>query len=372
MGLDVREKLAILADDSKYDLSCSCGTNRPEEHRRRGLDGTWLYPVQLASGGTGIMLKTLLSNACSSDCAYCPLRHNGQSNRCSLTPDEIARVFMDYLSRQWLLGIFLSSGIVGSADHTMELLTDTATILRRKYAYQGYIHLKIIPGASQAAIRRALQLANAVSLNIEVPGARYFKQLSSYKQFESDIVAPLKYMAENTAKGAEFAKRKCTTQFIVGAATESDQEIVRYTGAIYDRLKFKRVYFSAYQTPEDSIFQLNDGTKDARLTREHRLYQTDFLLRKYHFKSDEMIFNADGNLDLSVDPKQRWADSHPEFYPVKVNTAPPRELLRIPGIGPVQAKRIVSARKIHRLTSWLDIGLKGQQILKPLKYAVFS
>lgn len=371
MGLDVRQKLALLSDDSKYDLSCSCGTDE-RSRRRRGLDGTWLYPVQLASGGTGIMLKTLISNVCSSDCSYCPLRQDGAANRCSLTPDEVAKIFMDYLSRQWLLGIFLSSGIVGTPDHTMELLTAAAEILRRKYKYHGYIHLKVIPGASPEAIRRAMQLSNAVSLNIEVPGATYFAKLSNFKRFDADIVAPLKIMAENTAKGAEFARVKCTTQFIVGAAAEPDRDIVRYTGAIYGRLKFKRVYFSAYQPPREATFSLDDGANAARLVREHRLYQTDFLLRKYRFAPEEIAFDTAGNLDLAVDPKQRWADLHPECYPVKVNTADRAQLLRVPGLGPTHVARILEMRRERRLRSWLDIGLVGRNALKPLRYAVFS
>lgn len=318
------------------------------------------------------MLKTLLSNVCTGDCAYCPLRHDGIANRCSLTPDEVARVFMDYTRRQWLLGIFLSSGIVGTADRTMELLTAAAEILRRKYRYRGYIHLKVIPGASPAAIRRAMQLSNAVSLNIEVPGAAYFAQLSRSKRFDTDIVAPLKLMAQNTARGAEFARVKCTTQFIVGAASEPDRDIVRYTGAIYDRLKFKRVYFSAYQPPRPADFKLDDGSNAARLVREHRLYQMDFLLRKYHFGADEIAFDARGNLDLEVDPKQRWADLHPEFYPVKVNDADREALLRIPGIGPIHATRILEQRREQRLRSWLDIGLKGRNASKAQRYAVFS
>ena len=371
MGLDVRQRLAMLADDSKYDLACSCGTDE-KSRRRRQLDGTWLYPVPLASGGYGIMLKTLISNACSSDCSYCPLRHDGAANRCSLTPDEIAKVFMDYLSRQWLLGIFLTSGIIGTADHTMELLTATAEILRRKYAYHGYIHLKIIPGASHASIIRAMQLSNAVSLNIEVPGASYFSQLSSYKKFDADIVEPLKFMSEQTRRGSEFARIKCTTQFIVGAASEPDRDIVKYTGAIYSRLKFKRVYFSAYQPPAPEGFALDDGSNAVRLAREHRLYQTDFLLRKYKFGAEEMMFDANGNLDLTVDPKQRWADLHPEYYPVRVNTADKAQLLRIPGIGPTHAERILEKRREAKLSSWLDIGLKGKSALKPYRYAVFS
>ena len=193
--LDTIEKLNILSEDSQYDLACSCGTSQ-KGRRRRTLEGRWLYPVPLARGGYGIMLKTLLSNACSSDCKYCPLRHDGNTpRRCTLTPDETARVFMNHLRRQWLLGIFLSSGIIGTPDHTMQLLTDTAAILRRKYRYRGYIHLKIIPGASEAAVRRALQLSTAVSLNIEAPGRQHFAKLSSYKDYNRDIIAPLKLMA---------------------------------------------------------------------------------------------------------------------------------------------------------------------------------
>ena len=234
--LDTIQKLDILSEDSQYDLACSCGSSGDNRRMRTG-EGRWLYPVPLARGGRGIMLKTLLSNICSSDCRYCPLRHDGNSvRRCSLSPDETARIFMDLLSRRWLLGIFLSSGIVGSPDHTMQLLTDTAAILRRKYRYKGYIHLKIIPGASDAAVRRALQLSSAVSLNIETPGKEHFAKLSDYKDYRRDIIAPLRLMAAETRKGARHAGVKCTTQFIVGASDETDREIVRYMDGIYNRL----------------------------------------------------------------------------------------------------------------------------------------
>lgn len=371
MRLSVKERLALLANDSKYDLACSCGTG-DDTRRKRTLEGTWLYPVQLASGGSGIMLKTLLSNACSSDCKYCPLRHDGISNRCSLTPDEVASAFMDYHRRQWLLGIFLSSGIIGTPDGTMELLTATAEILRKKYSYRGYIHLKIIPGASRAAILRAFQLSSAVSLNIEVPGEKYFNELTSYKKFIPDVVGPMKFMSELTARGSEFSRIKCTTQFIVGAAKEKDNEIVRCMGSIYDNLKFKRVYFSAYQPPLQTDFTLDDGSNSARLMREHRLYQVDFLLRRYKFSAVEIPYDRTGNLDLSTDPKQRWADMNPQAFPVKVNTAGIEELLRIPGIGPTHAKAIVQKRRESRIRSWSEIGLKGRNAMKPMRYAVFS
>ncbi len=373
--MDTWQKLATLAEDSRYDLACACATD-PREHRRRKVDGTWLYPVPLASGGYGVMLKTLLSNACSSDCRYCPLRCDGISERCSLTPDETARIFMEHLKKQWLLGIFLSSGIIGTADRTMERLTATAELLRKKYRYRGYIHLKIIPGASEAAIHRALQLASAVSLNIEAPGERYFSRLSSYKQFDRDIVRPLKYIAGETAPGNQFARIKCTTQFIVGAAGENDRDIMRYTSAIYERLRFKRVYFSAYQPPPGGLAEPDTRSEfilsnNERLTREHRLYQADFLLRQYHFQKEELLFDRDGNFDLTRDPKRAWADAHPEEFPIRINHADREMLLRIPGIGPIYAARIVRQRRSARISTLETIGLRGKAAQEAQKYIDF-
>ena len=374
--MDTIEKLHILSEDSQYDLACACASS-PKEHRRRGLDGRWLYPVPLARGGYGIMLKTLLSNACSSDCRYCPLRTDGSTpRRCSLTPDETASLFMEYLKKQWLLGIFLSSGIVRSPDHTMQLLTDTAALLRYKYRYRGYIHLKIIPGASDAAIRHALSLASAVSLNIEAPGRSRFAKLSSYKDYDRDIIAPLKLMAAETAAGSEHSRVKCTTQFIVGASDESDREIVRYMDGIYSRLKFERIYFSAYQAglgrpelPGEQNFSLS---ADDRLTREHRLYQVDFLMRSYHFQADEISYDSSGNLDLSRDPKETWAALHPEFFPVRINSADREALLRIPGIGPVSVQRILKYRKEFRIRSFEQIGIKGKLALQAAGFTDFQ
>ncbi len=370
------DKLIHLAEDSRFDLACACSSG-DKERRKRKLDGSWLYPVPLQAGGYGIMFKTLLSNACSSDCRYCPLRHQGNVRRCSLSPDETARAFMNQLDKQWMLGIFLSSGIVGSPDNTMRLLIDAASILRKKYRYRGYIHLKVIPGASEASIMEALKLATAVSLNIEAPGERYFRQLSDYKSFENDLVRPLRFIADQTRKGSPYAKIKCSTQFIVGAADENDRELVRYTAAVYDRLRFERVYFSAFQpgtdipiAPNPESMKLILSNHD-RLTREHRLYQADFLLRRYDFKADEIEFDDLGNLDLERDPKQRWADSHPEFFPVKVNYADREALLRVPGIGPTYADRIIEERRKVKLNHFLRIGLKGKPARLAHQYVDF-
>ncbi|MCL1909897.1 MAG: radical SAM protein [Kiritimatiellaeota bacterium] len=399
------DKLALLSDDSKYDLACSCGTNELDR-RKKQPDGSWLYPVQLAAGGTGILFKTLMSNACSSDCKYCPLRHDGNARRCSLTPDETAEAFMAHNRKKWLLGTFLSSGITGSPDRAMQQLTDTAAILRHKHNYRGYIHLKIIPGASDSAIRYAMSLSSAVSLNIEVPGAKYFSELSQYKRFDEDIIRPIKLISELAKRGAEYSRVKCSTQFVVGAASEPDTDIVRYMGGIYDRLKFQRIYFSAYQPPtapheepaapfqiDDGEFHLDGGEITtnkssnfqlstlnsqlaspalARAMREHRLYQTDFLLRRYKFKPDEIMFGQNGNLSLESDPKRVWADAHPDYYPIHVNSADRDSLLRIPGIGPIQAERILEHRKNTRLREWLDIGFKGKNAAKAASYATFG
>ena len=184
--MDTLEKLRILSDDSRYDLACACGTSE-QEHRRRSADGRWLYPVSLPNGGRSILLKTLLSNACVNDCAYCPLRSDTGIRRCSLDPDEAARLFMAFRARHNLFGLFLSSGVIGTPDRTMALLNEAADRLRRRHGYRGYIHLKLIPGASSAAIEEALSLASAVSLNIETPGEQHCRRLTGRKRFLEDI-----------------------------------------------------------------------------------------------------------------------------------------------------------------------------------------
>jgi len=373
--MDTLEKLKILSADSQYDLACACGTT-DQEHRRRGADGKWLYPVSLPGGGTSILLKTLLSNACANDCKYCPLRRDANIRRCTLSPDETARAFMDYLTRRNLHGLFLSSGVIGSPDQTMERLNAVASILRRVHRFRGYIHLKIIPGASDAAIREALSLASTVSLNIETPGEAHFRKLSNRKHFLKDIIRPLKLMARLTARGEHYARVKTTTQFVVGASDETDAEIVRYLFGLYDRLHMNRIYFSAYQAglgaPDIPGETAGAPAPDARCQREHRLYQADFLVRKYGFKEDDFAFDARRNLRLDKDPKECWADNHPEFYPVKVNRADQEALLRVPGFGPLTVSRILNRRRQGRLNTLDGLNLRGSRLKKSLMYVRFD
>jgi predicted DNA-binding helix-hairpin-helix protein len=373
--MDTIEKLRVLSKDSQYDLACACGTGK-DEHRRRGTDGKWLYPVALPQGGYTVLLKTLLSNACANDCKYCPLRAETEVRRCTLQTEEIARVFMEYQRKKKVFGLFLSSAVINNADYTMDKINTVARLLRYKHNFRGYIHLKIIPGASDAAIEDALSLATAVSLNIETPGKKHFTSLSSRKDYDKDIIRPLKLMGRLTEKGMRFSRVKCTTQFIVGASDETDSEIIQYMFGLYNRLNFKRVYFSAYQKglghpeiPGERQFLTNP---EEPFMREHRLYQVDFLIRKYGFNGEDIILDKSRNLRLDKDPKEVWAESHPEYYPVRINTSDREALLRIPGLGPETVKRILNTRRDRRITRLEDLGIKGKRLEKIKSYVIFE
>jgi predicted DNA-binding helix-hairpin-helix protein len=372
--MDTLSKLQLLSDASRYDLSCACGTKQGEDHRKRGGEGTWLYPVSLAGGGSSIILKTLMSNMCVNDCKYCPFRSAMDVPRCSISPDEMANIFLEYVRREHVFGIFLTSGVVGSPDNTMRILNDTARILRKKHQYRGYVHIKIIPGASNAAIEEALSLARAVSINIETPGPQALSHLSGCKDFMNDIIRPLKFIAERTAKGSQFHRVKQTTQFVVGASDETDSQIVKYTAGLYEKLGLSRVYFSAYQRGQGDPAIPGEKTAPASINapfiREHRLYQVDFLFRKYGFCLSDIHFDDRGDLPLETDPKQLWANRHPEYFPVNINRAEKSQLLRIPGVGPLGAKRILDMRKERKFArvDWLPV--KGKRLEMMRKYVV--
>ncbi|OHB65534.1 MAG: hypothetical protein A2168_02410 [Planctomycetes bacterium RBG_13_50_24] len=369
-----QEKLEILSADAQYDLACACGTSR-DEHRRRTGDGKWIYPVTLPSGGRSTLFKTLASNVCTNDCRYCPLREEMDIRRVSLAPEETAKVFLDYYNQRKVFGLFLSSGVLGSPDATMARLNGTARLLRRIHGFRGYIHLKIIPGASNAAVEEAVSLASAVSLNIETPGEKNLAKLSQKKNYIRDIIEPIKLISRLTGRGSRYERVKQTTQFIVGAAGEQDAQIVKYMSGLYERLKMHRVYFSAYQRGlgDSSIAgeQIEPESKTDILMREHRLYQVDFLLRKYAFTESDIIFENDGNLSLATDPKHAWTLRHPEFFPLNINKASKFSLLRVPGLGPVTVKRILELRKQSYIRSIEDMGKIGVRLEKAKKYLTF-
>ena len=360
---DLHEKLQILSADAQYDLSCACSCGSGDS-RKRGLDDRWLYPVTLQSGGHSLMFKTLVSNACSNDCKYCPLRAGHDTTpRCSLSPEEIVRAFMPYWNAGEVIGIFLTSGVCGNPDAAMSRMLATAEILRYREHFRGIMHLKVIPGASDAAIDRAVSLASGVSLNIETAGEGHFAKLTARKDYLQSVIAPLKRIAALTAKGSRHERVKTSTQFVVGASDETDREVVRYMGGLYGRMGMDCVFFSAYQRGlgDPSLpGERSTATNAELLTREHRLYQTDFLMRKYGFAAEEFGFDDAGNLPLDVDPKEFWARRHPERFPVNINRADRAELLRVPGLGPVAVKRILAARRNGgRVASLEGVGIRS-------------
>ena len=368
------QKLDILSRDGQYDLACACSASS-EEHRKRGRDGRWIYPITLPNGGTSVLFKTLISNVCNNDCKYCPLREQMDVRRCSLGVEETAKVFLDYYNQKKVFGLFLSSGMIGTADATMARLNGIARVLRYKHKFRGYIHLKVIPGASSSAIEEAVSLASAVSLNIETPGEKNLMKLSNKKKYMSDIIAPIKLISRLTQRGSKYSRVKQTTQFIVGAAGETDKDIVRYAWGLYDRLNLSRVYFSAYQKglgDEDLPGEKDSSYPPADVfTREHRLYQVDFLIRKYGFKDSDIIYDQGGKLSLDSDPKEVWARNHPERFPVNLNRAGKFELLRVPGLGHVTVNRILERRRFGRLRTLSDIGKVGVRLTKASKYIAF-
>jgi len=371
---DTQRKLEILSADAQYDLACACGT-REDEHRTRGAQDKWIYPVTLPNGGASILFKTLISNVCFNDCKYCPLRADQDVRRCTLSEEETVNTFLDYFNRREVFGLFLTSGVLGAPDATMERLNRVARILRYRRNFRGYIHLKIIPGASASAIEEAISLSTAVSLNIETPGANHLAKLSSRKRFIQDIVEPIKLISRLTGRGNKYARVKQTTQFVVGAAEETDSEIVKYMWGLYDRLNLNRIYFSAYQKCLGNIPPDNDRlsptpTSDAFM-REHRLYQVDFLLRKYGFTESDICFDKSGFLSLEVDPKEHWARLHSDYFPVNINKASKDQLLRVPGLGNVTVSRILEQRKNSRISTICDLGDPGSRLKKADEYLCY-
>jgi predicted DNA-binding helix-hairpin-helix protein len=286
--------------------------------------------------------------------------------------EETADIFMQYLNAKKVYGLFLSSGVTGDADKTMARINAIAATVRRKHGFRGYIHLKVLPGASPAAIEETLRLASAVSLNIETPGAEYLAKLSHKKDFLKDIIEPIKLISRLTAKGTRFEKIKQTTQFIVGAAGETDKKIVRYMTGLYQRLNLNRVYFSAYQSsPGAESLAANADSPANRLVREHRLYQVDFLMRKYGFNDTDILFDEGEKLSLEKDPKQLWAEAHPEFFPININRADKFTLLRVPGLGPRTVKTILQCRKTGRVNRLQDIMRRGKLLNRANSYITY-
>ena len=373
------ERLRILAESAKYDVSCSSsGTVR------RGKQGF----VGNTVGGVGIchsfsddgrcisLLKVMLTNSCMYDCAYCVNRRSNDIPRATLSVSELVEITMEFYRRNYIEGLFLSSGVVRGPDYTMERLVAIVRELRTTQRFYGYIHLKSIPGASQELLSQAGLYADRMSVNIEIPKEESLKLLAPEKDHQS-VFQPMKLIQQGVLENKEdrrrfhhaprFVPAGQSTQMIVGATKESDRDILTMSSMLYTQPTMRRVYYSGYISVNTYDTRL-PVLKQPPLVRENRLYQADWLLRFYQYKVEEIVDEQHPDLDLEIDPKLSWALRHPEFFPVDVNTADYETLLRVPGLGVKSAVTIVNSRRFGRLTSF-DLKRIGV-VMKKAKYFI--
>ncbi len=353
--MDDLQRLDLLAADARFDV---CGYGGKDSRHQGTSPLRFIYRASLPKGGSICLFKTLLTSVCTNDCAYCTNQVGRDKPRTSFQPDELARLFMDLHHRRLAHGLFLSSGIAVDASRTMESMVKTVEILRQRYQFRGYIHLKILPGAPFDCIEEGCRLANRVSVNMEAPTVQHLSKLSSRKELHQGIVERMRWVKQITARNEGALPSGQTTQFVVGAAGESDRDILRTTAALYREVELRRAYFSAFQPIEDSPLEGREATLPMR---EHRLYQADWLLRIYGFSPAEveLALGADGDLSLARDPKLTIARKQPWLFPVDVNMASREDLLRVPGIGPVSAGRIVEARRGHCISALSQLKKMG-------------
>ncbi|MFO7917845.1 MAG: radical SAM protein, partial [Anaerolineae bacterium] len=347
--MDRDQKVEILGRAAQYDICRGCGT---DSSRHRSEMDRWIYPAVRPDGKRVSMLKVLQTNACANDCAYCANRSRRDTPRVSFSSDELARTFDEMVRANLVEGLFLSSGIWGDASQAMERMLATVEMVRKKYDFGGYVHLKILPGADDASIEAAIEMANRVSVNLEAPNAQRVGALSSKKDFYQELLTPLRKADE--IRRQQDRRVSMTTQFVVGAADETDRELVASAAWLYRNLHLARAYYSAFQPIRDTPLDNHPATPT---WREHRLYQADFLLRQYEFDVEELVFDQEGHLPRRADPKLLWARRHPEAYPIEVNMASRERLLRIPGIGPTSADKILKRRQQGTLRGFDDTGI---------------
>lgn len=375
--MTINEKLKILSGAAKYDVSCSSsGTSRKNISNGIGNAVESGICHSFTSDGRCIsLLKILLTNYCIFDCAYCVNRSSNDVPRAAFTPQEVADLTINFYKRNYIEGLFLSSAVFKTPNYTMELLVEAASKLRYDYKFNGYIHLKAIPGADSMLIKKAGSLADRMSVNIELPSSDGLKLLAPQKNKDA-ILKPMSYIGSQILHSKEekalyksapnFVPAGQSTQLIVGATNDSDLKIMKLSENLYNKLNLKRVYYSAY-VPISNNSKL-PAIKNPPLLREHRLYQADWLLRFYNFSADELLDENSPNFDVNLDPKTDWAIKHIHLFPLEINTASQHMLLRIPGVGVRSVKRIIMARKYHSLT-YEDLKKLGV-VLKRAKYFI--
>lgn len=377
--MSVHDKLNILTDAAKYDVACtSSGTRRRGDGTGMGnCEQTGICHSFSADGRCISLLKILFTNECIYDCKYCINRRSNDVARASFSPEEICSLTMEFYRRNYIEGLFLSSGILKSPDYTMELIYATLFKLRKECGFQGYIHVKAIPGASQELIQRTGFLADRMSVNLELPTAESLRLLAPHKT-RKNILTPMRLvqnrMEENRKEivayrnAPRFVPAGQSTQMIIGATPETDYQIMQVAESLYQKFELKRVFYSAFvHVNEDKALPARTD-EGPPLLREHRLYQADWLLRYYHFQADELLSAENPNFNTLFDPKCSWALKHLEQFPVEINRTDYKMLLRVPGIGYKSATRIVKARRLGTL-DFADLKKMGV-VLKRAMYFV--
>jgi len=397
--MDVREKLDLLGAAARFDDCRAAAPDVIAAGRGFFAPETSTAPdprvlpcvshLHTPDGQRKATLKILQTSACQNNCNYCAFRAGRDIRRAHLTPDDLARSF-DLMYRAGLVeSLFLSSGVVGT-HRTMDEMLATVELVRQRYGFRGYIHLKLLPGAEDAHIERAVELADRVSMNLEAPTTEALAALAPLKRMDA-LVGPLRKAAEiirradplrspaptgagiragaRPAPAMGHARIGMSTQFVVGPAGESDRELLSTAQMLYRELRLARAYYSAFTPVRDTPLEDEPPTDPQR---EFRLYQADWLLRYYHFSADELPFDSDGQLRIDVDPKAAWAQKHPERFPVEVNAAPLDELMRVPGVGPTSARAIVQARRGGKLAEIGDLRKLGARVDRAAPYVTLA
>ena len=375
------DKLKILSDAAKFDVSCSSsGVSRKGNGRDMGNCISAGICHSFAADGRCIsLLKILFSNECIYDCKYCLNRRSNDVPRATFTPDEVCELTMNFYRRNYIEGLFLSSGIIGTPNQTMEMIWQVVYKLRNVYHFRGYIHVKGIPGADPVLIQKTGYLADRMSVNLELPTADGLKKLAPNKH-RKNILTPMRQIQQGIQQGRnevaiyrhapDFVPAGQSTQMIVGATPESDYQIMAVAQGLYDNFELKRVFYSAYVSinEDKELPSLHTGTP---LLREHRLYQADWLMRFYQFRAEELLNEKRANFNILLDPKCDWALQHLEQFPVEINRADYHTLLRVPGIGVNSARRICGARRTARL-GFEDLKKMGVVLKRALYFITCS
>jgi len=369
--MDAIARLKILSAPMSLEPDVEHGLATPYLDRTENCaDGLFIYPAQRPDGRPIKLLKTLLTSACERDCYYCPFRAGRDVRRATFRPAEFARLFMELQRRGIAEGIFLSSGIAGGGVQTQDRLIETAEILRLKLGFRGYLHLKVMPGAERAQVARAMQLANRVSINLEAPDDVRLMSLAPHKSFTAELLQRLKWMDEIRRRASPSTRPpSLVTQFVAGAAGESDLELLSITASLYHHLGLKRVYYSPFHPVPDTPLESHPPTPPQRA---RRLYQASFLLRDYGFEVEELPFEAGGFLPLESDPKLAWARQNLLEAPLEINRAERAQLLRVPGIGPKGAEAILKARRLSTLRDLSSLRRLGIVVERAAPYILLD